>query len=289
MYLDDKTPDIYYRFDGAAEFIERADGNNNKMASDAMTEGLAFYGNTKNVREAAEMALSGSNDKSVNEIGKISEVIFDKLSPLIEKENISHDTEGAEIDISRYVDGEPECWMKFEPVIADGKGNRIISIAINFGMNCHINSDDTRKHGIFISTLTKCIEQAGYRVKIDLFKVSENNSNNELYFLIQNFKPADQELSIPHLFFWTGTTAIRRLYFSVMETIPEKYHYKYSISKSGSYSRSVSGTQEKLEKLSGNEYNLFIPNIASIKLNDIQSEVIKYLEELKIIKQEAVA
>src|SRR6185295_6436941 len=97
----------------------------------------------------------------------ISSVMFNDVSQMIERTDVNHDIEGHAIDVSRFVDGEPECWLKFENVIQEAEsGNKLIRITFNCTVSAGVNTDTIIRKGATISALIELLEYAGHRVEL---------------------------------------------------------------------------------------------------------------------------
>lgn len=89
--------------------------------------------------------------------------LVDKVSSLIERPVYIYDVEGHGIDVARYVDGEPECWLRQDVRITEGPGRRIVRIVANGFASCGIEPDVIRAKGAAVAALAELLELAGVR------------------------------------------------------------------------------------------------------------------------------
>lgn len=146
-------------------------------------------------------------------VKKYSTALFDKLASRVEREYPVYDVEGAGIDIARYVDGEPECWQRMEPVVTEGSGRRIIRVVYCGSASCGISAETMLARGAAVVALVQLLEMAGHGVQVDVvFGISERAE----YWI--SVKASDQPFDLGRVAFAVAHPAMfRRLGFSVME------------------------------------------------------------------------
>lgn len=147
----------------------------------------------------------------------ISEPLFDRISQLIERQDIVHDVEGMSIDVARYLDGEPECWQRWDTQIVEGSGVKIIKIGYNFCASAGISAETITARGAMVTALVELLEYAGNRV--ELWAVFSSRGVNDNYDNAKILvKSADQPLDMPRIAFALSHPAmLRRIQFEVME------------------------------------------------------------------------
>lgn len=175
---------------------------------------------TRTFAEALKLANDGWTEKE-KEVRALINPMFDAVSSLIEKIDVSYDYEGHNIDVGRFVEGEPECWQKFETKIVDGSGNKIIRLVFNASVSAGIRPNVIIQRGAAIASLIELLEFAGHRVELILafcgreFRGSSKEVRNEFYIPV---KDANQPMDLAKLIYILAhPSVLRRLYLRAME------------------------------------------------------------------------
>jgi hypothetical protein len=239
----------------------------------------------ENFAEAVKLAREGWADGEA-EIKEMSAPLFNHVSAMIERVDVSHDIEGHAIDVSRFVDGEPECWLKFEEVKVNAEnGRRLVRVVFNCCASAGISTEIIRRKGATIAALVELLEFAGHRVEVSVvFSVgstgarkSEKGTVFEIGAVVKTFdQPLDAAIMAYALL---HPSVLRSLMFSLMEQAPEHLRRKMGV-PDGSY-----GTVKEIQTLDRGD--VYIP---SMFLDDAQWEsaeraeawLIKQLETLGI-------
>jgi hypothetical protein len=124
------------------------------------------------------------------------------------------DVAGAEPDVARYLEGEPENMLEFS---APSPRPRV-HIVFLFGVSCHTPASEMRERGAAIISAIDAAEARGVRVKLSV--ASFRNESMGGYIL--SLKEADQPLDLDLLaFILAHPAADRRVGFRLMEhTMP---------------------------------------------------------------------
>lgn len=156
----------------------------------------------------------------------LSEAFTDKISSLIERQVVTYDVEGIGLDVATFLNGEPECWQRFDTVIAENHGTRILRIVVNGFFSSGIHSSVIMRRGAIIASLISLLELANIRTELILHTP----------FITAGFgitvkttlKTADQPLDLARLIFAVGHPAnFRRISFSQYEQHPQTWEPGY--------------------------------------------------------------
>jgi hypothetical protein len=212
-------------FDSWHEFIEYCDKAPSPRALDSLSshtgQGHAGSG-TSSFADAVSLAYTGWTD-GASRIKTITSPIFDKVSQLIERQDMVFDVEGIGIDVARYLDGEPECWQKWETRIVDGPGTRIIRLGYNLGAYHAVSEEHIIGKGAVACALVELLEYAGNRVEVYGLKNNTSGGCSDRTSVL--LKSADQNLDVPRLAYALSHPSMaRRLLFSVLERMPNNWN-----------------------------------------------------------------
>jgi len=239
---------VVMHFDSWPEYVLYAQNQPTDMdqyyrASRRHEDGGGYGGDFSAVKtfdEAIVLANEGWK-KGSNEMKTILEPVFNNISKMIERTEVNHDVEGHAIDVGRFVDGEPECWMKFEDVLQEAEmGNKLIRITFNMCCSAGVSTKTIMRKGTAIAALCELLEYAGHRVEIILcdangreggFWLGSNKQDQKLNFenyivvkpFQQNLDPSIVSMALAH------PATFRRLEFSVMECLPADLRHEIGV------------------------------------------------------------
>lgn len=175
----------------------------------------------KSPAEAYKLAREGWTSGAAT-IKDMAAPVFNHISKMIERVEVNHDVEGHSIDVARFVDGEPEAWLKFENVIQESEtGHKLVRIAYNISASAGISKEVITRKGAAAAALVELLEYAGHRVELILCEGGEGCYgviDTEMFIRMKEF---DQNLDMPVLAFALAHPAtLRCLMFSIMEQYP---------------------------------------------------------------------
>lgn len=75
------------------------------------------------------------------------------------------DVAGSEVDMDRYLEGNPECMIDYAEEIIQGKG-KILSIAYDFDVVNYVPTESIMLHGAMVAGLIDCLEYTGFSVEL---------------------------------------------------------------------------------------------------------------------------
>jgi len=168
---------------------------------------------------AIKMAREGW-DEGEQFTKRYSAGLFESLSTVVEREYPVYDVEGTEIDIARFMDGEPECWQRMETRVTEGTGRKLIRIVLNMATSGGVSGATMLAKGAAIAALAELLEFAGHGVQIDLVDGTSAGGmlHIETWIRIKDF---DQPIDLPRVAFALAHPATqRRLWFAMAENFP---------------------------------------------------------------------
>lgn len=191
------------------------------------------WAGTDTFEEALELAHSG-DVKQFKTIEKEARLLLDSLSANIERQDTIYDVEGRNIDIARFVDNEPECWMDFTPT----SKKSIVEVTVCIGGNCSVTAETLRRKGMASMILVQLLELNGYRVGVTIAETTQRSDAE--FVTLARVKEPNQPMDGPRLAFAICHPAsFRRLWFSIAETLTADECKRWGIRNDGGYGCSV--------------------------------------------------
>lgn len=157
----------------------------------------------------------------------LAEALFNKVSSLVEREEMVHDVVGNSVDVGAYLNDDPECWTRMETHIADGNSPKIFRIVYNTSISYGIDKQTIIGKGAAIAALIKALEYAGHRAEVwtiawcmavQSADKDASRPDHETRVLV---KSAEQDLDFGRLVFALAHPSTpRRLGFACFEADP---------------------------------------------------------------------
>lgn len=148
-----------------------------------------------------------------------------QLEGEIERPTISYDVEGAALDIGRYLEGEPECWMKFEHERTPSPQAKFARFVVNVGASGGIRSAVMMKRAAVIIALVEMLESAGTRCEITVVDATGDARmmfDRIHYSCSITVKTFEQPCDLPLIAYAAGhPSVLRRHIFRLYETMDE--------------------------------------------------------------------
>lgn len=233
-------------FNSWNEFVDHCENGNTDMAQNERQsrtmppDDLYDFAQVRSFKETLDLARNGWPE-GLKKAKELSSSLFDHISSKIERVDVKHDIEGHSIDIARFVDGEPEAWLKFENVIQESEsGHKLIRITFNFSVSGAVSKETIIRKGAAIVALIELLEYAGHRVELTLaMGTAESWSGrygNPIVQLYTKIKDFDQNVDMSKLaYVLCHPSVLRSLYFSFAETMPDVYRRLTGVHRGGGY------------------------------------------------------
>lgn len=126
-----------------------------------------------------------------------------------------HDVAGCQVDIGRYLDGEPECMYEYMFSESDKHG-KIVDIYYQFNNSCMIKSKDMIAYGIAVLALVDNLESRGFSCNIYAVSLIAEGSDNVENITI-TIKEAGETLNVEAIMYAFHTSFFRRHWFAFHE------------------------------------------------------------------------
>jgi hypothetical protein len=199
------------------ECLKFAEENSGRGQGASARRGDSWAG-TEDMAGALNLARNGWAE-GVEIAGPLCAEITDKVTTLVEIEHVNYDVEGIGLDVATYLNGEPECWQKFEKETGEGQGIKHIRIVMDVTVSGGIDKNVITARGAAVAALIQGLEFAGCRVQLEVLPLC-NGKAWESRVLV---KSADQDLDMSRVIFALAHPAmLRRIGFALQEGCPER-------------------------------------------------------------------
>lgn len=181
----------------------------------------AEFTGTKSWSEALNLARFGW-PKGTKKLKKALEGLKGATAPALEH---SFDVAGEEVDIGRYLTGDPENMIEYYPVHRDGI--KFIDVYVSFAYHCGYSANDVIKRGAVILSNIDALEQNGYRCKI--IGYSKNGAGKHGLEMQVILKEYEETLELDRMAFCLiNPSMLRRLGFKLIERfVPQQANKNY--------------------------------------------------------------
>ena len=190
----------------------------------------------------------------------------------IEKPQILWDVEGDMVDIGRYVSGEPECMMRWEP---EKTSKRIARILFPISVSGGVSTELMRWRGACVLALIDKLEAEGVRAHVDICYASRAGEHK--WLMIANVKRPDEVLYVDRMAFHLAhPSSFRRVMFSLAENGPDELVAKHDMHGTcGGYGMPIQDVNPYLPKDA--QYDLVVPGVHLYTVDQAVKEMEKML------------
>jgi len=172
---------------------------------------------------------------------KFTDLLTTAVGGLIDRIEINYDVVGHAIDIGRFVENEPECWMRFDVEKIQQPAVKYIRIVVNGTASAGVDADTIMGRGSCLAALVELLEFAGNRCEIVL--ALSTKSQHDLCVLV-TVKQFDEPLDLPKIAYTLAHPSVLRVHhFRFMETMPSRIRSGMSVP--GGYGRCADVPSDK--------------------------------------------
>lgn len=121
---------------------------------------------TASPQSARKLAIEGWHEPEVEALNIVDSAI-EAVEAEHEMDGFSHyhDVSGCEVDVARYLSGEPESMIEYEPIPTPRVG-RVITLCASVSMSASISNDVIKRRGFGISALAFALTRLGFAVEL---------------------------------------------------------------------------------------------------------------------------
>lgn len=173
---------------------------------------------TANMQECLHLARNGWAE-GMAQAEPLCAQITDKVTSLVDVDHVVYDVEGIGLDVATYLNGEPECWQRFEKTTGEGHGVKHIRIVMDATVSGGIDKSIIVARGAAVAALIQGLEFSGCRVELEVLPLC-NGAPWESRVLV---KSADQDLDLSRVIFATAhPSMLRRIGFACQDGCPSR-------------------------------------------------------------------
>lgn len=227
-------------FDDLCSFWRCAFQDSKARRRDSRYDSPSDWDGNVSWENAKRLAVSGW-DEGLNEIDKVVAEMSPLISDKVLRPTLEYQVVGCNLDVGRYLSGDPECFQVKKQEVDAGAG-RIITLVCSISCSADISSKTIIQKGAMVCALVDALECSGNRVEVVCNSASSKYSNqhsrqggNKASGWIEvdiTLKKANQSLNLAELAFCLGHPAMfRRMVFSMRELVgwsDFSHNYGYS-------------------------------------------------------------
>lgn len=237
--LESKDGDHHQLFQSWEDYLETADkglvqGDRGRSSRDP-SYGGRFY-DSANITECLGRAKGGWPENA-EKIRTLSASLTDEILSCMKVTDFRRtEEEGMGVDLSAYLEGEPDCILKH--VEEDATGDQTIRIVYNGTVSCIVNAEVMQAKGAAIAALTQALELAGKRCEVTLAFCCRGYGDDGVSFIETHvpIKRDGEPVQIDQLAFALASADVfRRLGFAAWEALPEKLRMAQGAYSGGGY------------------------------------------------------
>jgi len=222
-------------------------------------------------QDAIDLAVKGWKE-GAKLVAQQTKKYVDLISAKVERLDYRYDVEGIGIDIGRYCEGIPECWVSPQYTQVDGVGQHLVRICVNVGALGRRSVSEIERRGIAIATFVEVMEYAGKSVELSIcFPAISHDSKTST--LIVRVKEFDQRLDSDKVAYALIHPAKHRcLKFRWIELLPESWWNSFR----GSY-----GSSRDLSVSEQANFDVYVPSIETVcpRESEMETWITKLLKD----------
>ncbi len=203
------------------EALEVAQRPTREHASSRRDDGDKWHGET--FQDAVEKAWEGDPREAANLRKKLGAMASIQTAPRATRRL---DTAGSQVDMSRFMRGDPENMVE---VVRARRAAPVLRIAVERAVPSHTPADTIRSVGTSVLAVIENLRTAGVAAEIwATFSLSGiTNKKHSTQVLIQE---AGRPIDVDRLAYWTcNPSALRRICFGIWEQQDEEFIKEFNI------------------------------------------------------------
>lgn len=258
---DQKAKHHLQRFDSLAEFTDYSrsleDHRTSRMKAD---KGKGpYFGAATSMAELHEMADKGMAREGITALALADEKVKAVTREMEDQQfRTIWDVSGADVDVARFLAGEPECMMDYVAA-PDSAAQPVVTLVVNVAVHCGITDEAFITHGSALVALAEAIDAVGLQSEIwaDFTIVNSGNTRSGRFAI--RLKSGHGPLDAGALMFTlTHPAMFRGMVLNAMHAWPEQWRNDMGVGTFYGYP-----TRKELHMADYPEGTIYIPAIQS--------------------------
>jgi hypothetical protein len=208
------------QFDSLHEALDYAGKNPDPKSSNRSGDG-DWAGNTRTLSEAVTLGHKGYEEIRP-EVERMFTELESQLAERLESAFQSrYDYQGVQVDVGRFLSGEPECMIDFVPEPSQRMG-RVVRIVVNGSCSAYVDPKRIIRRGVVVCALIDAVHKLGMGVEAYVeYPINDSGINardGKVYSSVVKLHDSQQMLDINNLMFaLCHPSMFRRVQFSMLE------------------------------------------------------------------------
>jgi hypothetical protein len=199
------------------EFLDYVESNPKPLSSN---EGRSsFTGGTSSLSDAVRLARQGYREVRPD-VDRMVNDLTDRISGKLDNRyDVRHNVCGSDVDMGRYVQGEPECMMEWVSEPAEAMG-RVVKIVVNAAASSYVTAEQIKARGAAVLALIDTIHKLGVGLEVwSECGISNKgvNKGDRFGFAVKIHSSEDMVDIDAIMFALAHPSMLRRAVFSAME------------------------------------------------------------------------
>lgn len=238
---------LQYVFDSFGEFIDYNRTNVNrkldKATRERYTAGKGFSGGLPSVEAACELAATGLQREGIEALSRTATALGARRTIAAPTFAEYCDVSGANVDVARFMTGEPECMTDYRLTERDVTDS-VVTVAINCAVSGGVTPDKIAARGRAVIALIDVIEASSRNVELWADMTSKGcarNLDSHMARISVRLKEASGPTDASAIMYaLTHPSFFRVLGFNTRHTFPNRWLDALDVG--GGYGRTETGT-----------------------------------------------
>lgn len=215
-------------FDSVGDLVDVAVRNAPKATTlmREMRRDAKWFGGVSSIEQLARVAREGLPSDGI----KAANIADERVTSVERDHDVPSfysyfDVTGSEVDVGRYLAGEPECMTNFHMVELPRAG-RIITLVVSITVNSHIKPSAIRKRGQEVMALVFALERIGLQVELWADSLADGgygSTRKQSRVRVMVKAPGEPLDAGRAMFAFTHPGMLRGLTLPVMHELPETF------------------------------------------------------------------
>lgn len=230
----------FMRFDSVADAVDAFESceSGRDLYTRRVPGDVKWHGGIPTVPKVIATAREGLTDK-VPDAMRIAESAVADIEREYDMPSFSsyYDVTGSDVDVARYLSGEPECMIGYE-MVATPRAGRVITLTASILASCMVSADDMERRGVQVVALILALEKIGLQVELwTEARVDSRPGGGGLTADIRCLvKGAGETLDVGQIMFAFASPAMARVItFGLLHRLPAKWRSALGVGKHDGY------------------------------------------------------